>query len=173
MWQLVPRGGVGLAAVEPVKKSMANPLESKTITLSCGKLTTGVTIRPWTGIFMLRNLKSPETYFQAAFRVQSPWVIKGEDGKSEIIKEVCYVFDFAIDRALKQIADYSVQLNVEESNPEVKVGGEFIRFLPILAYDGSTMKRIDAAGGCWIWRFQVQRQPCWPGVGKARFGERG
>ncbi len=148
---------------------MANPLESKTITLSCGKLTTGVTIRPWTGIFMLRNLKSPETYFQAAFRVQSPWVIKGEDGKSEIIKEVCYVFDFAIDRALKQIADYSVQLNVEESNPEVKVGGEFIRFLPILAYDGSTMKRIDAAGGCWIWRFQVQRQPCWPGVGKARF----
>ncbi len=124
---------------------MANPLESKTITLTCGKLTTGVTIRPWTGIFMLRNLKSPETYFQAAFRVQSPWVIKGEDGKSEIIKEVCYVFDFAIDRALKQIADYSVQLNVEESNPEVKVG-EFIRFLPVLAYDGSTMKRIDAAG---------------------------
>lgn len=139
------RAGVGLAAVEPVKKSMANPLESKTITLTCGKLTTGVTIRPWTGIFMLRNLKSPETYFQAAFRVQSPWVIKGEDGKSEIIKEVCYVFDFAIDRALKQIADYSVQLNVEESNPEVKVG-EFIRFLPVLAYDGSTMKRIDAAG---------------------------
>lgn len=138
------RAGVGLAALEPVKRSMANPLESKTITLSCGKLTTGVTIRPWTGIFMLRNLKSPETYFQAAFRVQSPWTIDAESGKTEIIKQECYVFDFAIDRALKQIADYSVQLNVEESNPEKKVG-EFIRFLPILAYDGSTMAEINAA----------------------------
>lgn len=138
------RAGVGLAALEPVKRSMANPLESKTITLSCGKLTTGVTIRPWTGIFMLRNLKSPETYFQAAFRVQSPWTIDAEGGKTEIIKQECYVFDFAIDRALKQIADYSVQLNIEESNPEKKVG-EFIRFLPVLAYDGSTMAQINAA----------------------------
>ena len=69
------KAGVGLAALEPVQKSMGNPLETKTITLSCGKLTTGVTIKPWTGIFMLRNLKSPETYFQAAFRVQSPWEI--------------------------------------------------------------------------------------------------
>lgn len=138
------RAGVGLAALEPVKRSMANPLESKTITLSCGKLTTGVTIRPWTGIFMLRNLKSPESYFQAAFRVQSPWTIDAEGGKTEIIKQECYIFDFALDRALKQIADYSVQLNVEESNPEKKVG-EFIRFLPVLAYDGSTMAEINAA----------------------------
>ncbi|MFR7672300.1 hypothetical protein [Ruminococcus sp.] len=59
-------------ALEPVQKSMGDPLTTKTITLSCGKLTTGVTVKPWTGIFMLRNLKSPETYFQAAFRVQSP-----------------------------------------------------------------------------------------------------
>ena len=66
---------IGLDALEPVYKSMDNPLETKTITLSCGKLTTGITVRPWTGIFMLRNLSSPETYFQAAFRVQSPWVI--------------------------------------------------------------------------------------------------
>ena len=61
---------------------MGDPLETKTITLSCGKLTTGVTIRPWTGIFMLRNLSSPETYFQAAFRVQSPWEVTRDDGKS-------------------------------------------------------------------------------------------
>ena len=61
--------GVGLEALGPVRTSMDSPLETKTITLSCGKLTTGVTIKPWTGIFMLRNLSSPETYFQAAFRV--------------------------------------------------------------------------------------------------------
>lgn len=64
--------GIGLDALGPVRRSMENPLESQTITLSCGKLTTGVTVKPWTGIFMLRNLSSPETYFQAAFRVQSP-----------------------------------------------------------------------------------------------------
>lgn len=55
--------GIGLDALGPVRRSMADPLESKTITLSCGKLTTGVTVKPWTGILMLRNLKSPETYF--------------------------------------------------------------------------------------------------------------
>jgi hypothetical protein len=64
--------GIGLAALEPVKRSMYDPLKSKTITLTCGKLLTGVTVKPWTGIFMLRNLSSPETYFQAAFRVQNP-----------------------------------------------------------------------------------------------------
>ena len=65
---------------------MGNPLTTKTITLTCGKLTTGVTVKPWTGIFMLRNLKSPETYFQAAFRVQSPWEVKDEDGRRIIMK---------------------------------------------------------------------------------------
>ena len=137
------KAGVGLAALEPVQKSMGNPLETKTITLSCGKLTTGVTIKPWTGIFMLRNLKSPETYFQAAFRVQSPWEITTDGGKREIIKKECYLFDFALDRALKQISDYSCRLNVQESNPEKKVG-EFISFLPVLAYDGSAMRQVDA-----------------------------
>ena len=137
------KAGVGLAALEPVQKSMGNPLETKTITLSCGKLTTGVTIKPWTGIFMLRNLKSPETYFQAAFRVQSPWEITTESGQHEIIKKECYLFDFALDRALRQISDYSCRLNVQESNPEKKVG-EFISFLPVLAYDGSAMRRVDA-----------------------------
>ena len=119
-------------------------MESKTITLSCGKLTTGVTIRPWTGIFMLRNLSSPETYFQAAFRVQSPWEIKKDNGEHQIIKQECYVFDFALDRALRQISDYSCRLNVAESNPEKKVG-EFINFLPVLAYDGSAMRQVNAA----------------------------
>ncbi|MGA7720539.1 MAG: GIY-YIG nuclease family protein [Ignavibacteriaceae bacterium] len=141
--------GIGVAALPPVLNAMDNPLMSKTITLSCGKLTTGVTVKPWTGIFMLRNSSSPETYFQAAFRVQSPWTIKNADNKSpnkeEIIKQECYVFDFAPDRALRQIVDYSCRLNVNETNPENKVE-EFIHFLPVLAYDGSSMKQIDAAG---------------------------
>ena len=141
--------GIGVAALPPVLDAMEDPLESKTITLSCGKLTTGVTVRPWTGIFMLRNASTPETYFQAAFRVQSPWTVRNPDGanpnEEEIIKKECYVFDFAPDRALRQIADYSCRLNVDESNPEKKVE-EFISFLPVLAYDGSSMKQIDAAG---------------------------
>lgn len=129
-----------LSALAPVQKSMADPLESKTITLTCGKLTTGVTVKPWTGIFMLRNLKSPETYFQAAFRVQSPWEIDGE-----IMKRECYVFDFALDRALKQISDYSCRLNPNgKVSPEKKVE-EFINFLPVIAYDGSSMRQISAS----------------------------
>ena len=135
--------GVGLDALLPVKESMGDPLKTKTITLTCGKLTTGVTVKPWAGIFMLRNLKSPETYFQAAFRVQSPWEVKNEGGAKVIMKEECYVFDFALDRALRQISDYSCRLDINESNPEVKVG-EFIKFLPVLAYDGSSMKEVSA-----------------------------
>ncbi|MBD0850516.1 DEAD/DEAH box helicase family protein [Maribacter arenosus] len=143
------QAGIGVAALPPVLEAMDNPLSTKTITLSCGKLTTGVSVKPWTGIFMLRNSSSPETYFQAAFRVQTPWAIKNPDGespnKTEIIKKECYVFDFAPNRALSQVADYACRLNVNESNPEKNVA-EFIHFLPVLAYDGSSMKQVDAAG---------------------------
>ena len=135
--------GMGAKALEPVRNAMGDALNTKTITLSCGKLMTGVTVRPWTGIFMLRDLKSPETYFQAAFRVQSPWEVMGDDGKKEIVKKECYVFDFALDRALRQISDYSCNLDVNETNPEKKVA-DFIQFLPVLAYDGSTMHPVDA-----------------------------
>jgi len=89
---------------------------------------------------MLRNLKSPETYFQAAFRVQSPWEVDGD-----VLKEECYVFDFAINRALKQIADYGCRLNIDAAvSPEKKVE-EFVNFLPVLAYDGNGMRQINAA----------------------------
>ena len=136
-------GGVGLDALDYFESEMGNPLETKTITLTCGKLTTGVTVKPWTGILMLRNLKSPETYFQSAFRVQSPWTIKTDDGKTEIIKKECYIFDFAINRALRQVSDYSIKLSSDiNKSPEIKVG-EFINFLPVLAYDGYGMKQIN------------------------------
>ncbi len=141
------KAGIGLDALKPVKDSMVKDnkswLDTKTITLTCGKLTTGVTIKPWTGVFMLRNLKSPETYFQAAFRAQSPWVIKLDSEEYEIIKHECFIFDFALDRALKQISDYACSLTTDGSNPEKKVN-EFIQFLPVLAYDGSSMTEINA-----------------------------
>lgn len=137
------KAGVGLDALAPVEQAMGDPLKTKTITLSCGKLTTGVTVRPWSGVFMLRNLKSPETYFQTAFRVQSPWVVMGDNGKRTIMKEECYVFDFALERALHQISDYSMKLGVNDSSPERKVE-EFINFLPVLAFDGAGMNQISA-----------------------------
>ncbi|MBS9773780.1 MAG: DEAD/DEAH box helicase family protein [Tenacibaculum sp.] len=145
------QAGIGEQALPPVRNAMGNnSLETKTITLSCGKLTTGVTVKEWSGVFMLRNTQSPETYFQTVFRVQSPWTIKNPDktspNREEIIKEQCYVFDFAPNRALSQIATYSSQLNAnpnENKSPEQKVA-EFIKFLPILAYDGSVMTEIDA-----------------------------
>ena len=137
------KAGIGLDALYPVQNAMADPLKTKTITLTCGKLTTGVTVRPWTGIFMLRNLKSPESYFQAAFRVQSPWEIRDDLGNRVIMKKECYIFDFALERALHQISDYSCRLNVDDTNPEQKVS-EFIQFLPVLAFDGASMNRIDA-----------------------------
>jgi hypothetical protein len=142
------KAGMGAEALKPVNKAIGNPLRTKTITLSCGKLTTGVSVKSWSGIFMLRNSSSPETYFQAAFRVQTPWQIKNPDGKSpnkiDIIKEECYVFDFAPNRALRQISDYSCRLNIDENDPEKKVE-EFINFLPVLAYDGSSMNQLNAA----------------------------
>lgn len=137
------KAGIGVEALKPVKDAMGDPLDTKTITLSCGKLTTGVTVKPWTGIFMLRNLKSPETYFQSAFRVQSPWEVKNESGDNVIVKNECYVFDFALNRALRQISDYSCRMNPDGSDPEKKVG-EFISFLPVLAYDGMSMRQINA-----------------------------
>ena len=139
--------GVGLAALPPVREAIGSGYDSKTITLSCGKLTTGVTVPQWSSILMLRNLNSPETYFQAAFRVQSPWSIKNPNGddpnEEEILKPVCFVFDFAPTRALRQIAEYGAGLSPEASNPEDAVR-DLVSFLPVLAYDGSHMTQVDA-----------------------------
>jgi hypothetical protein len=141
--------GIGLDALPPVRKAIGSGFNTKTITLSCGKLTTGVTVPQWSSILMLRNLKSPETYFQAAFRVQSPWSIKNPNGDNpdevEILKPVCFVFDFAPTRALRQISEYGIGLSPGEPNPENAVK-DLISFLPVLAYDGANMTQIDAGG---------------------------
>ena len=141
--------GIGLEALPPVRKAIGSGFETKTITLSCGKLTTGVTVPQWSSILMLRNLKSPETYFQAAFRVQSPWSIKNPNGdnpnEEDILKPICFVFDFAPTRALRQLSEYGIGLSPNESNPENAVK-DLVSFLPVLAYDGANMTQIDAGG---------------------------
>jgi hypothetical protein len=141
--------GIGLEALPPVRKAIGSGFETKSITLSCGKLTTGVTVAQWSSILMLRNLKSPETYFQAAFRVQSPWSIKNPNGdnpnEEEILKPICFVFDFAPTRALRQLSEYGIGLAPNEPNPENAVK-DLVSFLPVLAYDGANMTQIDAGG---------------------------
>ncbi|MGH7121082.1 MAG: restriction endonuclease, partial [Acetobacteraceae bacterium] len=139
--------GIGLQALPPVRRAIGSGFDTKTITLSCGKLTTGVTVPQWSSILMLRNLKSPETYFQAAFRVQSPWSIKNPNGdnpsEEEILKPLCFVFDFAPTRALRQLSGFGAGLSPSELNPENAVK-DLISFLPVLAYDGANMTQIDA-----------------------------
>lgn len=141
--------GIGLAALPPVRTAIRSGFETKTITLSCGKLTTGVTVPQWSSILMLRNLQSPESYFQAAFRVQSPWSIKNPDGdnpnQEEIFKPICFVFDFAPTRALRQLSEYGIGLSPNEPNPENAVK-ELVSFLPVLAFDGANMTQVDAGG---------------------------
>ena len=141
-----PGAGIGVQALPLVRAAIGDGHDTKTITLSCGKLTTGVTVKQWSSILMLRNLTSPETYFQAAFRVQSPWAIKNPNGdnpsEEEILKPAGFVFDFAPTRALRQMADYGAGLNPEAESSEAAVA-ELVSFLPVLAYDGANMKEIN------------------------------
>ncbi len=143
------RRGIGLDALPPVRKAIGSGFDTKTITLSCGKLTTGVTVPQWSSILMLRNLKSPETYFQAAFRVQSPWSIKNPNGddpnEEEILKPVCFVFDFAPTRALRQLADYGIGLSPEEPNPR-RPSRSSCRSCPCSPTTARNMTQIDAGG---------------------------
>lgn len=147
------KAGMGDKALPPVKSAIGGvPQDSKTITLSCGKLMTGVTVPAWTGILMLRELKSPESYFQAAFRVQSPWASKlvdtEEGGETTLIhKEHCYVLDFSPNRALRQIVDYATRLRADtaaERDDEAAIE-EFMEFLPVLSFDGYSMSQLHAA----------------------------
>ncbi len=141
--------GIGLQALPPVRHAVGSGFDTQTITLSCGKLTTGVTVSQWSSILMLRNLTSPESYFQAAFRVQSPWSTKNPNGNNpneeDIHKPICFVFDFAPTRALRQISEYGIRLSPNEANPENAVK-DLVSFLPVLAYDGADMMQIDAGG---------------------------
>lgn len=143
-----PKAGIGLAALTPVQRAMGqNPFDTKTIVLTCGKLTTGVTVRPWTAILMLRDLSSPETYFQSAFRIQSPWEGKDEEGNDVIYKKQCYIFDFSPTRALREIAEYGSHQGEDakmEGEDKEKEISELISYLPVLVYNGSVLTEVDA-----------------------------
>jgi hypothetical protein len=146
------RAGIGDKALPPVEKAIGStPQDRKSITLSCGKLMTGVTVKAWTGIFMLRELKSPESYFQAAFRVQSPWVTSFIDtefgGEKEVVqKDRCFVLDFSPNRALRQIVDYATRLKSETASEkdDERAIAEFMEFLPVLSFDGYAMSQLKA-----------------------------
>lgn len=112
-----------------------------TITLSCGKLTTGVTVSEWTAVFMLAGSfsTSAANYLQTIFRVQSPC---NKDGK---IKRCCYVFDFAPDRTLKMVAE-SAALSTKAgkaNESDRRIMGEFLNYCPVIAVDGTVMKAYD------------------------------
>ncbi len=141
------KAGVGVKALEKLLNEIENnPFSSKkgSIILSCGKLTTGVTLPFLTAILMLSNCSSPETYFQTAFRVQSPWVSKDENGRNKILKDECYVFDFAPTRVLSMMVEYANDLEIDNSKTIVQKVNDFIEFLPILQYDGFSFNLASA-----------------------------
>ena len=122
-----------------------HPLETRTITLSCGQLTTGVTIPAWTAVLMLNNCKSPAQYMQAAFRAQNPFKAPTSGGEC-ITKENCFVFDFAPDRILQTLAEMADSINhggvTHTREEKVRI---LINFLPVIAEDDEgKMKYLDA-----------------------------
>tara|TARA_Y100000034_G_scaffold135923_1_gene209818 strand:+ start:2545 stop:5085 length:2541 start_codon:yes stop_codon:yes gene_type:complete len=136
--------GVGVNAIPPVEQAISR--NKKTITLSCGKLTEGVSIKEWTGILFLTDINSPERYFQTAFRAQTPWKKNGKTIKSD-----CYVFDFHPSRSLRLLTEYSNKLakdpnkgNLIALNEKKDNLAEFIRYLPVLKISGNYMTELNA-----------------------------
>lgn len=126
-------------ALKKVEKAIGpHPEDSYSITLSCGRLTTGVSVKPWTACFMLSGSfnTAASTYMQTIFRVQTPAVIGGKQ------KEECFVFDFAPDRTLKVIAETAKISSKagKTTNNDREILGEFLNFCPIIGFEGSQMK---------------------------------
>lgn len=129
-------------ALSLVEKAMGNnPEDTRTITLSCGKLTTGVSVKPWTAVMMLSGSHNTDAkaYMQTIFRVQTPYTTK--DGRR---KENCYVFDFAPDRTLKVLADTAKVSTKTTANQSDRTKlGEFLNFCPVIGYDGTKMGKFN------------------------------
>ena len=141
-------------ALDKVLKAIGdNPEKTSTITISCGRLTTGVTVAPWTAVFYLKGGDRAATYMQTIFRVQSPY--KTPEGK---IKKECYVFDFAPDRTLKIVAETAKFSSMATAKEKKKQEGdeektqemrdketvrEFIELCPVLSMDGGKMSPMD------------------------------
>lgn len=140
------KAGIGVAALPPVRAAIEG--NDKTITLSCGKLTTGVTVPEWTAVFMLRSMKSPESYFQTAFRAQSPGSVLVNPKDGPVMKDTCFVFDFDPQRTLTLASEYCYELD--------RIGGadpskddlmsrmqEFLSYMPVLCHDDGVMMELD------------------------------
>ena len=129
-------------ALRKVEKAIGkDPDLTRTITLSCGRLTTGVSVKPWMGVLMLSGSfnTAASAYMQTIFRVQTPATINGR------VKEDCYVFDFAPDRTLKVLAE-TAKISTKagkQSSGERQQLGEFLNFCPIISIEGSQMKQIN------------------------------
>lgn len=129
-------------ALRKVEKAIGkDPDQTRTITLSCGRLTTGVSVKPWTGVFMLSGSfnTAASAYMQTIFRVQTPATINGR------VKEDCYVFDFAPDRTLKVLAE-TAKISTKagkQSGSDRQQLGEFLNFCPIISIEGSQMKQLN------------------------------
>ncbi|MCB9411674.1 MAG: GIY-YIG nuclease family protein [Actinobacteria bacterium] len=138
--------GMGAEAKAPVDRMLARAAKEgkQTITLSVGKLMTGVTVPQWGAILVLRSLKSPEAYFQAAFRVQSPWTGRAADGTRTVLKDTCFVFDFDPNRTLSLLYQYGTKLagGSATAKPADEIG-ELVEHLPIFAFDGGRMEAVD------------------------------
>lgn len=142
------RVGPGAQAKPPVETAIGladRNGKPGSITLSCGKLMTGVTIPQWGSILMLLTLDSAESYFQAAFRVQSPWAHRDAEGKLEIHKPRCFVFEFDPNRALRLVAEYGIRLASSGETTAKDVIEQMLNYLPIFAFDGGTMLPLDAS----------------------------
>ena len=118
-----------------------NPEETYTITLSCGRLTTGVSVKPWTAVFMMAGSFSTSAaqYMQTIFRVQTPFICQGR------MKEQCYAFDFAPDRTLRVLAE-TAKVSAKagkQTEEDRRILGDFLNFCPIISIDGSKMKPYD------------------------------
>ena len=148
MFQIVNVAGNGnedeenAEALQMVNKAIGeDPDETYTITLSCGRLTTGVSIKPWTAVFMLAGSFSTSAaqYMQTIFRVQTPFTNHGR------MKEQCYAFDFAPDRTLRVLAE-TAKVSAKagkQSEEDRRILGDFLNFCPIISIDGSKMKPYD------------------------------
>ena len=129
-------------ALRKVEKAIGkDPDQTRTITLSCGRLTTGVSVKPWMGVFMLSGSfnTAASAYMQTIFRVQTPATINGR------VKEDCYVFDFAPDRTLKVLAE-TAKISTKagkQGESDRKQLGEFLNFCPIISVEGSQMRQLN------------------------------
>ncbi len=129
-------------ALEMVNAAIGkDPDATHTITLSCGRLTTGVSVPAWTAVFMLSGSynTAASSYMQTIFRVQTPATINGR------VKEQCYVFDFAPDRTLKVLAE-TAKISAKAgktSQDDRKTMGDFLNFCPVISIEGSRMDKFD------------------------------